>query len=174
MLSQVNHGWSWLINKEQAATVRSCYAQMKRRTLNCTQGAHKWLQWEQSVTANLIKGGRPDGNGALNCTQEGFWDTENFLPLCQRCENMQMPHQFIYFLSSCTRTWRGWCCRIERIHMVAIFLRRHTQGETLECWDNVLLFSLAATEEMMLVRIWWKLGHISRLKIIFDNPLANS
>lgn len=80
---------------------------------------------------------------------------------------------FIYFTCALVHSWRGWRCRIEWIHVVAIFLRRHTQGETLECWDNVLLFSLAATERMLLVRIWWKSGHISRLKIIFDNPLAN-
>ena len=61
---------------------------------------------------------------------------------------------FISFARSLVHSWRGWCCRIERISVAAIFVRRHTQGETLECWDNMLLLSLAATEKMMLVRIF--------------------
>lgn len=62
VFSQVNHGWSWLINKEQAANVMSCYTQMKRHTLICTQETPLIIKARANMRWSLLllKGGKAD------------------------------------------------------------------------------------------------------------------
>lgn len=78
VLSQVNNRSSWLINKEQAAAVMSCYTWMKRHTLICTQKqAHEYQgegrkNKDMVIIFNRVKRMKHGANDLLNNPLKAF------------------------------------------------------------------------------------------------------